>query len=449
MTEIQCTVLAYRDSIIKSLYELQQQNYLCDVEISTTDGTVYVHKVVLAICESSILHESVSKAGKDSVHGKINCEDYCIEVVESLVRYLYTGEIKVTEKHVHDFSKLCQSFNLKNALDAFVNHMIHQNIIKTTRQLQDGSDFSVSMETCNNLSTLSAAAHTISTIGSFDSSNKILEQSGLCTSTKEKCSEKRDTVEKKNVKIEDLSDGGYDNEDDDTQDLDLKQYKNVIKSKSSASQAIIKVDSIEEGFDPRTNKVENFSENSNVGIILTSPESDPHCESPGILKRSKKRTTCTRTISRSKTKTKTKISKKIKNSSFGKRNMKIRIKKNNIPAIKNLPEKSQEMKPKRKRGIIHRWCRKCNVRFPEKDLRKHLRQKHPPYCCKMCDWTGLLKRELALHMYSKHQMLIMPDKYPLLQCNHEVITNVVENVIHHRCIPVMSVYNLTYHQVEV
>jgi hypothetical protein len=98
------------------------------------------------------------------------------------------------------------------------------------------------------------------------------------------------------LKIEDLSDGGYDNEDDDTQDLDLKQYKNVIKSKSSASQAIIKVDSIEEGFDPRTNKVENFSENSNVGIILTSPESDPHCESPGILKRSKKRTTCTRTI---------------------------------------------------------------------------------------------------------------------------------------------------------
>ena len=93
MTEIQCTVLAYRESIIKSLYELQQQNYLCDVEISTTDGTVYAHKVVLAICESSMLHESVSKAGKDSVCGKINCEDYWIEVVESLVRYLYTGEI--------------------------------------------------------------------------------------------------------------------------------------------------------------------------------------------------------------------------------------------------------------------------------------------------------------------------------------------------------------------
>ena len=418
MTEIQCTVLAYRDSIIKSLYELQQQKYLCDVEISTSDGTVYVHKVVLAICESSILHESVIIAGKDSVCGKINCEDYCIEVVESLVRYLYTGEIKVTEKNVHDFSKLCQSFKLKNALDAFINHMIHQNIIKNTRQLQDGSDFSVSMETCNNLSTLSAAAHTISTIGSFDSSNKILEQSGLCT--KEKCSEISDTVEKKDVKIEDSNDGGYDNEDDDTQDLDLQQYKNVIKSKSSAPQAIIKVNNFEEGFDPRTNKATNSTGNSNVSIILTSPESDPYCESPGTLKRSYKRTT--RTTGSSKTKSKTKISKKIKNSSFGKRNLKIRIKKNNIPAVENLPEISKEMKTKRKHGIIHRWCRKCNVRFPEKDLRKHLRQKHPPYCCKMCDWTGLLKRELALHMYSKHQMLIMPDKYPLLQCDHEVIS---------------------------
>jgi hypothetical protein len=78
-----------------------------------------------------------------------------------------------------------------------------------------------------------------STIGSFDSSKKIIEQSGLCTSTKEKCSEKRDTVEKENVKIEDSAKRGkedekyIENEDDDTQDLDLQEYDNMIKCNSS------------------------------------------------------------------------------------------------------------------------------------------------------------------------------------------------------------------------
>ena len=421
MTEIQCTVLAYRDNIIKSLYELQQQNYLCDVEISTTDGTVYVHKVVLAICESSILHESVSKAGKDSVRGKISCDEYCIEVVESLVRYLYTGEIKVTEKHVHDFSKLCQSFNLKNALDAFINHMIHQNIAKGTSQ--DGSHLSVSMETCKNLSTLSAAAHTISTIGSFDSLKKIIEQSGLCTSTKEKCSEKRDTVEKENVKIEDSAKRGkedekyIENEDDDTQDLDLQEYDKMIKCNSSDDhqQVIIKVENMEGGFDEKSNKLSNspgMAENSNASMFLMSSENNPCLESPDVQKRSP---------GSSKTKTKPKTNAPVKNSKIGKGTLKIRIKKNNFPAGENLPEKSKELIPKRKRGIKYRWCRKCNLRLSENDLKRHMRQNHPPYSCELCDWTGLLKRDMALHMYNKHQILIMPDQYPLLQCDHQVI----------------------------
>jgi hypothetical protein len=152
-------------------------------------------------------------------------------------------------------------------------------------------------------------------------------------------------------------------------DLDLQEYDKMIKCNSSDDhqQVIIKVENMEGGFEEKSNKLSNspgMVENSNASMFLMSSENNPCLESPDVQKRSP---------GSSKTKTKPKTNAPVKNSKIGKGTLKIRIKKNNIPAIENLSEKSQEMKPKRKRGIIHRWCRKCNVRFPEKDLRKHLR----------------------------------------------------------------------------
>ncbi|XP_076107393.1 uncharacterized protein LOC143075721 [Mytilus galloprovincialis] len=448
--ESRCVVSSYRDSIINSLYQLQRKNCFCDVEITTNSGTVYVHKVILAICESPALHESVNVADKVSFFGKtnINCSDYSQEVVESLVRYLYTGEITVEERNVKAFTKLCQSFQLDKAVDAFVSHMIQQNILNSARQ--DGHQLSVSIGTCDNLSTLSDAADMVSSGTSLDLSMK--SNKSFTTLKKSECEEKELKIEHTgnekpcDQSMQDSPPCFDDDEDENT--VDLTEYDTLIKNKGPKQQAIIKVDN-QEGFDPKVNISQSKTNaKGNVNMFLMSPEHNPYYEAPDTrTKRSRrrisqsasdgatdkptsKRKSKPTTRSRNKSSPKTGLKAKKKTSKKG--NLKIKIKKSKIQVVEqdenehneeisddNVTETTEDnKKPKRKRGVVHRWCRKCDVRFPEKDLRKHLRTKHPPYSCKMCEWTGLLKRELALHMYSKHQMLIMPDKYPLLQCDN-------------------------------
>jgi hypothetical protein len=104
-------------------------------------------------------------------------------------------------------------------------------------------------------------------------------------------------VEKKDVKIEDSAKRGkedekyIENEDDDTQDLDLQEYDKMIKCNSSDDhqQVIIKVENMEGGFDEKSNKLSNspgMAENSNASMFLMSSENNPCLESPDVQKRS-------------------------------------------------------------------------------------------------------------------------------------------------------------------
>ncbi|CAC5394287.1 unnamed protein product [Mytilus coruscus] len=73
--------------------------------------------------------------------------------------------------------------------------------------------------------------------------------------------------------------------------------------------------------------------------------------------------------------------------------------------------------------IRNQKCRKCDFRYTSGDqsykqhwLENHLNQ----YQCEVCDWVGPWKRDLAKHMYRKHdETVACPERYPLKKCTFQ------------------------------
>ena len=67
-------------------------------------------------------------------------------------------------------------------------------------------------------------------------------------------------------------------------------------------------------------------------------------------------------------------------------------------------------------------CAKCNTMFPNySERRKHMTEIHRPYPCELCSWVGCQPHLFAAHMYGQHKVVIFPKKYPLVECDVEVI----------------------------
>jgi hypothetical protein len=67
-------------------------------------------------------------------------------------------------------------------------------------------------------------------------------------------------------------------------------------------------------------------------------------------------------------------------------------------------------------------CVKCNTMFPNySERRKHITEIHRPYPCELCSWVGCQPHLFASHMYGQHKIVIFPKKYPLVDCDVEVI----------------------------
>ncbi|XP_052085449.1 zinc finger Y-chromosomal protein 1-like [Mytilus californianus] len=68
-------------------------------------------------------------------------------------------------------------------------------------------------------------------------------------------------------------------------------------------------------------------------------------------------------------------------------------------------------------------CRKCDYRYTSGDqsYRQHWLENHQnQYQCQDCDWVGPWKRDLAKHMYRKHnETVACPERYPLKKCTFQ------------------------------
>ncbi|XP_076106749.1 uncharacterized protein LOC143075266 isoform X3 [Mytilus galloprovincialis] len=105
----------YGEKLLKTLNVLRKERKYSDFYIETNSGLVPVHRVVLAAAESCHLKS------KGFLCGDINTFDlteFNKKIVETLVSYLYTGEVDLTsDSDIKDFVNLCKKLDFQSLLN--------------------------------------------------------------------------------------------------------------------------------------------------------------------------------------------------------------------------------------------------------------------------------------------------------------------------------------------
>ena len=120
-------VQQFDTEFLSSLYELQQNGFLCDTTICTATGMIYAHKCVLAA--SSVYFWEVEK-------GRMRCEPSVYhlthvnhEAMGLVIKLLYTGRVFASTQHVQEVENLCAFFKLR--WKVFINN--NEEIEKVTQ----------------------------------------------------------------------------------------------------------------------------------------------------------------------------------------------------------------------------------------------------------------------------------------------------------------------------
>lgn len=92
----------------RNLYFIQQQGFLCDLRLQGKDGSVYAHRLVLLASGSPLFQSTLLDFNTwNSSRISLDFECYSCNVIDALIRYIYTGEIKIEKNNAEEFCKLC------------------------------------------------------------------------------------------------------------------------------------------------------------------------------------------------------------------------------------------------------------------------------------------------------------------------------------------------------
>ncbi|CAG2248189.1 unnamed protein product [Mytilus edulis] len=99
----------YVDSLRSNFFAMQQEKQLCDVLLKGADNSyINAHKLVLLASGSPYFHNLLSGPQSATCNPQvIDFTLYPFPVLESLIRYLYTGEIMIPRPLVSKFNNLC------------------------------------------------------------------------------------------------------------------------------------------------------------------------------------------------------------------------------------------------------------------------------------------------------------------------------------------------------
>ena len=93
------------------------QTDLCDVELNMADGTLYSHKAVLVTCskyfEAMFSHENMV----ENVEGRIDLSQFSSDVMESLLTYIYTGAIEISDETLVNRLEAAQYFQVDGVVE--------------------------------------------------------------------------------------------------------------------------------------------------------------------------------------------------------------------------------------------------------------------------------------------------------------------------------------------
>lgn len=112
MESYRVNVSLYPSDLCKSLYQLQQNGFLCDAGLKCKDGIVYVHKLVLMSCGSSYFTSQVSTQESTCTWCSISLDDFHSNVVHKVIQGIYTGEIIVIQNQIEEIISLCKFMDL-------------------------------------------------------------------------------------------------------------------------------------------------------------------------------------------------------------------------------------------------------------------------------------------------------------------------------------------------
>ncbi|XP_077283283.1 kelch-like protein 20 [Arctopsyche grandis] len=90
---------------VEYLYEAFQQNIKCDTMFAVPGREFYAHLVVLMACSEIFMT-------KENLLNDV-FSDYDNEVIEAILKYCYTGEISIDEKHVEKLMELANRLEVK------------------------------------------------------------------------------------------------------------------------------------------------------------------------------------------------------------------------------------------------------------------------------------------------------------------------------------------------
>ena len=118
----------------ETLVQFQKDDYLCDTVLIGEDGQVKAHSVVLAA--ASPLFKSALKATSKAGEHVIVVPGMQLWLLETVVRYIYTDEIQVTEDcmttdHLSTVVKALNElgFNISDVSDVLARYVLYGDLL--------------------------------------------------------------------------------------------------------------------------------------------------------------------------------------------------------------------------------------------------------------------------------------------------------------------------------
>ncbi|KAL3841513.1 hypothetical protein ACJMK2_019647 [Sinanodonta woodiana] len=155
----QYTNRRHSEVLMKGLYQLWQQEYLCDTQIYIGgQHRAKVHSLVLEACSSEIFWSDThlikleADADANSVQYKLNLpQDICPKVLKVFLTYLYTGRLTVSKETCATLQILANTFDQPLVLQyCKLFELQNEALLSKERQLvHDGNRKSVGAESLN------------------------------------------------------------------------------------------------------------------------------------------------------------------------------------------------------------------------------------------------------------------------------------------------------------
>uniref|UniRef100_A0A1A9VA70 Kelch-like protein diablo n=1 Tax=Glossina austeni TaxID=7395 RepID=A0A1A9VA70_GLOAU len=139
VAEKECTNSDYRNTFLDGLRKMRDSQKLCDFCLDVQGETIYVHKVALALA-SDYFASMFETDMKERREGVIKVEDVDVPTIKTLVEYMYSGIINLTEENVENLLSIADLYQIlwvKEQCAQFLKPIVNQKNCFRIRKFAD------------------------------------------------------------------------------------------------------------------------------------------------------------------------------------------------------------------------------------------------------------------------------------------------------------------------